>query len=127
MRILLLLLCLRLGAQDFAEVEQVAREELEARRIPGAVVGIVRGDRLVFAKGFGVASVETKAPVTPDMLFRLGSTTKMFTAAAVAGLALEEELSLEAPLGEYLAFLPPGGNGLYSSTLIPITSLSGPG
>ena len=108
MRIALLLLCLRLGAQDFAEVEKVAREELAARRIPGAAVGIVRGGRLVFAQGFGVASVETKAPVTPDMLFRLGSTTKMFTAAAVAGLALEEKLSLEAPLGKYLAFLPPG-------------------
>ncbi len=108
MRIALLLLCLRLGAQDFAEVEQIAREELAARRIPGAAVGIVRGDRLVFARGFGVASVETKAPVTPDMLFRLGSTTKMFTAAAVAGLALEEKLSLEAPLSRYLAFLPPG-------------------
>ena len=42
------------------------------------------GDRVVFAKGFGLANVETQAPVTPDTLFQIGSVTKTFTAAARA-------------------------------------------
>ena len=41
------------------------------------------------AKGLGVASIETRVPVTADTLFRLGSTTKMFTAAALLQLALD--------------------------------------
>ena len=50
-------------------------------------MSIVSGDRVVFSKGYGVASVETREPVRPEMLFRLGSTTKMFTAAALVLLA----------------------------------------
>src|SRR5436309_760290 len=72
---------------DFAPLEKLAAEELKDQGIPGAAVAVVRGDRVMFAKGFGVAGVETRQPVTPDMLFRLGSTTKMFTAAAVVSLA----------------------------------------
>jgi len=41
------------------------------------------------------------------MLFRIGSTTKMFTAAALVGLAVEGKLDLNAPIGNYLKFLPP--------------------
>src|SRR3712207_4315040 len=67
-------------SRDFSALEQVIREELQATNTPGAAISIVSGDRLIYAKGFGVASVETGAPVTPDMLFRLGSTTKMLTA-----------------------------------------------
>jgi CubicO group peptidase (beta-lactamase class C family) len=40
---------------------------------------------LLIAKGFGVSNVETGAPVTPDRLFRLGPTTKMFTADEALG------------------------------------------
>ena len=68
---------------DFAELEKVALDELKATNTPGAAIGIVRGDRLIYAKGFGTSNVETGAPVTPNMLFRLGSTTKMFTAGAL--------------------------------------------
>ena len=57
-----------------------------ATKTPGAAVAVVLGDQVVFSHGYGVASVETGAPVTPDMLFRLGSTTKMFTASAVVEL-----------------------------------------
>ncbi len=94
-------------AQDFTVLEKVAREELEATRTAGAAVAIVRGDQVVFSKGLGAASVETGAPVTPDMLFRLGSTTKMFTAAAVVSLAEDGKLKLDAPVGEYLPGLAP--------------------
>src|SRR5262245_40031443 len=66
-----------------SELEKVAVEEMKADGIPGAAIGIVSGGKVLLAKGFGVASVETGVPVTADTLFRLGSTTKMFTAAAL--------------------------------------------
>ena len=61
----------------------------ERTNTPGAAIAVVSGDRQVFSKGFGVADIETGAPVTPDTLFRIGSVTKMFTAAVLATLAAE--------------------------------------
>jgi len=64
-------LCPAQAPRDFGELEKVALEELRALNVPGAAIGIVSGERLVFAKGFGTANIETGAPVTPEMLFRL--------------------------------------------------------
>src|SRR5687767_2707753 len=74
---------------------------------PGAAIGIVRDGRMLWSKGLGVANIETGQPVTPDTLFRLGSTTKMFTAAALVGLAEEGMLKLDEPVGKCIAGLHP--------------------
>ncbi len=95
------------AAVDFSSLEQVMQAELQATKTPGAAVAIVRGDRVLFAKGFGVANIETGAPVAPDMLFRLGSTTKMFTGAALVVLAAQGKLKLDEPIGKHVAGLHP--------------------
>ena len=91
---------------DFKELETVIQEELKETKTPGAAVVVISRGRVVFLKGFGVANVETGAPVTPDMLFRLGSTTKMFTGAAALLLAEQGKLKLDAPIGVYAKGLP---------------------
>src|SRR4051812_2661172 len=68
---------------DFSVLAGVVTSELKENHIPGAAIAVVRGRQIIFAQGYGVASVETAAPVTADTLFRLGSTTKMFTAAVL--------------------------------------------
>ena len=107
---------------DFGELEKVALAELAETNTPGAAVGVVSGDRLVFAKGFGVSNVEIGAPVTPDMLFRLGSTTKMFTAAALVTLAEEGKLKLDDPMGKYAKGLSPKIAGLTAHQLLSHTA-----
>lgn len=92
---------------DYARVEAAALAEMEAAGVPGAVILIVRGDAIEFAKGLGVASVEVGDAVTPDHLFRIGSTTKMFVGAALAKLAGEGKLKLDKPSGEVIPSLPP--------------------
>jgi len=92
---------------DFSELEKTVLDELKSSRTPGAAVVIVSGDRVVFAKGFGIANAETGDPVTADMLFRLGSTTKMFTAAALVSLAEGGELDMNQPIGKYAKGLHP--------------------
>ncbi len=89
-------------ADTFSSVEKLAREELNQANIPGAALAIVRGDRLIWAKGIGISNIETKAPVTADMLLRIGSVTKMFTAAAAVSLALDGKLELKRPVAEYV-------------------------
>lgn len=91
---------------DFAPLEAAAAAEVKDAGIPGAAVAVVRGDRVVFAKGFGTTNIEGGPPVTSDTLFRLGSTTKMFTAAALVSLAEDGKVKLDAPIGEYVKDLP---------------------
>jgi len=98
----------RAKAIDFAELDKVIEAELKAGHTPGAAVAVVSGDRVVYAKGFGVTSAEDGGrAVTPDTLFRMGSTTKMFTAAALVTLASEGKIRLDAPVGDFVKNLPP--------------------
>jgi CubicO group peptidase (beta-lactamase class C family) len=92
---------------DFKELERTVEEELKETKTPGAAVAVINQGRVVFIKGFGVANVETGAAVTPEMLFRLGSTTKMFTGAAALVLAEQGKLKLDAPVGSFAKGLPP--------------------
>lgn len=84
---------------DFSELDRLAAEELKEKNTPGAVITIISGDQVVYQKAFGVASVETNAPMQPEMLFRLGSTTKMFTAAALLTLAEQNKIKIDEPIG----------------------------
>jgi CubicO group peptidase (beta-lactamase class C family) len=92
---------------DLSALENTINEELKQTKTPGASIGIVKGNRLIFAKGFGVANVETNAVVTPETLFRLGSTTKMFTGAALVALSSDGKLRLDAPIGDHSTELNP--------------------
>ncbi|HVF41838.1 MAG TPA: serine hydrolase [Pyrinomonadaceae bacterium] len=95
-------------AFDFAELDKAIEAELKAGHTPGAAVAVVSGDRIIYAKGFGVTSAEEGgAAVNADTLFRMGSTTKMFTAAALVTLASEGRIRLDAPVGNYARGLPP--------------------
>ena len=70
--------------------------------MPGAVLAIVRGDEVIFARGFGVADVEKKTPVTPDTPFFIGSATKAFTATLVGMLVDEGRMKWDDPVDTYL-------------------------
>lgn len=107
---------------DFAGFEKVIAAEMAATNSPGAAVAVVKGDRILYAKGFGVRSIEAKDPVTTDTLFRLGSTTKMFTAAAVVQLAEEGKLKLDEPVGQHVKDLPKFLAGLTPHQLLSHTA-----
>jgi len=106
---LFLLLSIRVTAKplDFSELEKLVPEELKERNTPGAVIAIISGDRVVYQKAFGLANVETKAEMQPEMLFRLGSTTKMFTAAALVTLSEQNKIKLNEPIGNRVKGLNP--------------------
>jgi CubicO group peptidase (beta-lactamase class C family) len=95
------------SAPDLAELEKTIEAELAAAKTPGAAVLVVLGDKVVFAEGFGKTSAEDGQPITPDTLFRMGSTTKMFTAASLVTLAANGKLKLNASIGTYVKDLPP--------------------
>src|SRR5262249_8156596 len=94
-------------AADFAPLEKLADEQLQATDTPGGGIAVGRGGGVVSGRALGAAGAETKEPVRPEMLSRLGSTTKMFVAAARVGLAEEGRLKLDEPIGSVVPGLKP--------------------
>ena len=56
---------------------------------------------MIFAKGYGLANVSAKTPVTPDTLFGIGSVTKQFTCAVALQLEQERKLSFDDRMAKY--------------------------
>ena len=67
---------------------------------PGIGVGIVVGDKLVFAKGYGYRDYEHKLPFTPATVCPIASNTKLFTAVAAGMLVDEGKLTWDKPIRE---------------------------
>jgi CubicO group peptidase (beta-lactamase class C family) len=97
----------RHGENDVVVLEKVILEELKETKTPGAAVAVIKDGRIIFSKGFGVMSIEAGGAITPDTLFRLGSTTKMFTGAAMVTLSEKGRLKLNEPIGKYAKGLAP--------------------
>lgn len=64
---------------------------------PGIAVIIKQGDKVIYKGAKGLANIELKVPLKPDSVFRLGSITKQFTAAAIMKLEEQGKLSLNLP------------------------------
>lgn len=85
------------------ELDGVLQEIMRRWDIPGLAVGIVKGGETVYCRFFGVQSLQTMAPVTPDTIFCTASVSKCFTACAVMQLVEADLVSLDEPL---VGFLP---------------------
>ncbi|WP_170140994.1 serine hydrolase domain-containing protein [Allonocardiopsis opalescens] len=83
-----------------AAVDRYLTESLRAAGLPGAVVAITRGDEVLHTAGYGRDSAG--APLSAGSPVAIASLSKSFTALAVAMLAEEGRLDLDAPVREYL-------------------------
>lgn len=73
---------------------------------PGLAVGVVRDGRLVFAKGYGLADLEHRVPITPSTVFDVASVSKQFGGMAIAMLVEEGKVRLDDDVRRYLPELP---------------------
>jgi len=89
-----------LTARHAALVEKV-KELAETHKVPGAAVGLYANGDEDYAF-HGVTSFENPLEVTPDTLFQIGSTTKVFTGTLMMILAEKGLVSLDAPVRQYL-------------------------
>lgn len=89
---------------------QSALDGVHRAGMPGVYAEVRDGDR-VWRGASGVADVSTGSPVTPDMLQRVGSITKTFTAAAILQQVEEGRIRLDAPIRDYLPEVVPGERG----------------
>jgi len=71
-------------------IDRIVTNRMQQAHVPGAVVTVVKADRVVFNKGYGFASLEKQVPVDPDKtLFRIASVSKVFNAMTVMRLVDE--------------------------------------
>ena len=76
---------------------------LQAQRVAGATVSVVKDGDVYFAKGYGYADLEKQTPVDPDRtLFRVGSTSKLFTWTAILQLMEQGKVDLDADVNTYV-------------------------
>lgn len=107
---LLLLLCFAAAVQaqtsdwkkKSAQVDQYIDSLMKGWNIPGMAIGIVQGDQLVYAKGFGYRNLEQQLKVDTATLFPIASNSKLFTATVATEMALEGKLDLDKPVRNYL-------------------------
>lgn len=91
------------GDEDLSvRLDAFIEAAMELEVAPGLAVAVVRGDDVLYLKGFGYADIETGRRVTPETVFYIASSTKSFTGLAAAILHERGELDLDAPLTRYL-------------------------
>jgi N-acyl-D-amino-acid deacylase len=92
-----------------APIDALFTSFIRSKKAPGAAVAIAKGNRLLYARGFGVADPEHGEPVQPDSLFRIASVSKPLTSAAIMKLVDAGKLRLEDHPFELLGVHPPEG------------------
>jgi CubicO group peptidase (beta-lactamase class C family) len=85
--------------KDFDARVQAA---MKASEVPGAAVAIVEDGKVTLARGYGIRELGSPEKVGPDTLFQIGSTTKAFTAAALAILVEEGKLGWDDRVIDHL-------------------------
>ncbi|MBE2269775.1 MAG: beta-lactamase family protein [Anaerolinea sp.] len=88
---------------NLIELEALVTAAMQAAKVPGAALAIVHERKLIYARGFGVTSVEEGGiPVTPGTIFRIGSTSKPLTSTAIMRMVETGQLELDTPIDEVL-------------------------
>ena len=82
-------------------IDEYVAARMRSARIPGLALVIVKGDQIVYSKGYGQADPSGR-PVTLQTPFMIGSITKSMTALAVMQLVEAGQVELDAPVQRYL-------------------------
>lgn len=88
--------------KDFATLEQFIQERMSRTKLAGLSLALIKGDEIIYQRGFGLRSLEQGLPATPETLYGVGSITKTFTSMAILQLQERGLLSVEDPVERYL-------------------------
>jgi CubicO group peptidase (beta-lactamase class C family) len=120
--VLLLILSLSAAADDKTDKVDRLFETWDSTISPGASLAIIHNGEIIYERGYGMANLEQNVPITPETVFRIGSTSKQFTAACIAILSLQGKLSLDDDIRKYIPELPTYDKSITIRHLIHHTS-----
>lgn len=84
------------------EIDAYAEKARQDWNVPGFAIGIVKDDKVVFTKGYGVRELNKREPVDENTLFAIASNSKAFTTAALAILVDDGKLNWDDKVTKYL-------------------------
>lgn len=84
-------------------------KKYEGKDRPGCAVGIIRNNKLIYKKGYGMANLEYDIPNSPTSVFDIASVSKQFAGYAIAKLLNENKISLDDDIHQYLPEVPDFG------------------
>lgn len=87
--------------------DSIVEQEMENWNVAGAAVAIVKGDEVIYNKGFGFGNLKGDKKITVHTLFAMGSSAKAFTGALVAQFDTDTILSLNQPVSEQVSITFP--------------------
>jgi len=92
---------------SFSQISEQKLDELIQKTIttfdvPGMSVGVIKDGKVIYSKGFGVRSLNSKLPMTPETLVGIASNSKGFTCTALAILADEGKLNWDDKVTKFL-------------------------
>lgn len=89
---------------------------------PGLALGIIKDGRFIYRRGYGMANLEYNIPITSQSVFRIGSTSKQFTAMCIALLQEQGKISVDDSLSQYFPEMPEYANDVKIRHLLHHTS-----
>lgn len=93
-----------------SKLEKFIFEKLSETKLPGLSVALVKGDEILWSRGFGFRDLEYGLAATPHTLYAIASVTKSFTCIAVMQLMKQGKLNLEDPIDVHIPYsLKPDG------------------
>lgn len=106
--LLVLILNLFLGHSLFSQgytsvqIDSIVKKSMAISPSAGIAIAVVKDDKIVHLKGYGVSSINSKEPVNEHTLFAIASNSKAFTSAALAILVDEDKLSWQDKVVDYI-------------------------
>jgi CubicO group peptidase (beta-lactamase class C family) len=107
--------------QDSSQIDSIFNPLISSDS-PGFAVGVIRSGKLTFSRGYGLADLRTRKPITPETDFRLASVTKQFTAMAVMLLVHDSKLHFDETLTRLFPEFPSYGGKVTVRNLLNHTS-----
>ena len=121
---LFLLFTASVTAQDAAlqaQFDQLLQAQYPADG-PGAAVLVTKKGQVIYQRAIGMADLELDVPLKTDHVFRIGSVTKQFTAAAILLLTEQGKLSLQDEITKFIPDYPTLGKTITVTHLLNHTS-----
>lgn len=83
-------------------LDAYVQQAMSQWKVPGVALAVVKDDRVVLVKGYGILETGKKEPVDENTLFAIASNTKAFTATALGLLVQEGKIKWDDPVIDYL-------------------------
>jgi CubicO group peptidase (beta-lactamase class C family) len=89
---------------------------------PGVAIALVRNNKVIFKKGYGMANIQEGKKITTSTVFEMGSVSKQFTGFAISSLIEQGKISLNDDIRMYIPEFPDFGHIITINNLVHMTS-----